>query len=454
MHHLQGDNEMRDSRSQRYHASPTFFIPHQGSLCRLEDNMNCYYIIEVTYDEGSHDLLYTRRDFDFAQRLFAILDTESRGVVDRETVRSFVTLRCPVFWRRDEDLRNLTLVPSSETGGTIESPTFDEMWQSVTRCSRLTSETDDTFIKDEKVELGIEGWMVFCRFIALAQYLEARRRFSARHLQQTMRHRNSPRGSEVVVIEVPPLEPPSPLSPEQLVNYELKSQAPLPIPELDLDHSLMAAHDTAKRCTSSLNHGRVNVELFGSHYSNLVMPSTATGSSQNLDFAISFTQGESCNETNTNSVVRRSMDDLKWLDDTFISHKELGGTLCGRILPPFPGSFQSRSRSSSVKGDETVLIYSSGIISSKVGRLKDAAKSLLGNYLVISSPSDSAVATRRINKKRTGRRAVAESYYNVNTPECKARHLERYLNYLLEHPALSASFPLNAVLQVRFVIVS
>ena len=38
----------------------------------------------------------------------------------------------------------------------------------------------------ESIELGIEGWMVFCRFIALAQYLEAKRRFSGRHLQQTI----------------------------------------------------------------------------------------------------------------------------------------------------------------------------------------------------------------------------------------------------------------------------
>lgn len=45
-------------------------------------------------------------------------------------------------------------------------------------------------------------------------------------------------------------------------------------------------------------------------------------------------------------------------------------------------------------------------------------------------------------------RGFPETYYNPNSPICKARQLERYLNYLLEHPALSSSFPLNAVLQV------
>ena len=42
-------------------------------------------------------------------------------------------------------------------------------------------------------------------------------------------------------------------------------------------------------------------------------------------------------------------------------------------------------------------------------------------------------------------------YYNPNSPAGQARHLERYLNYLLEHPALSTSFPLNTILKVSIV---
>jgi len=40
-----------------------------------------------------------------------------------------------------------------------------------------------------------------------------------------------------------------------------------------------------------------------------------------------------------------------------------------------------------------------------------------------------------------------KTYYNPNSRVGKARHLERYLNYLLEHPALSTSFPLNTILK-------
>ena len=176
-------------------------MPHQGSLYRIEASptsespLSYRYAIEIALENGdTHELIYEPQHFEFMSRLFAILDTESRGLVGRAVLMEFVTLRCPVFWRRDEDLRKLQ--PSFTNDGT--SPTFDEVWAAVSQCSSTPVEGYST------AELGVEGWMIFCRFIALAQYLEAKRQFSSRHSQQTMRHKNAPRGSELVVVNVPP----------------------------------------------------------------------------------------------------------------------------------------------------------------------------------------------------------------------------------------------------------
>ena len=195
-------------------ANSADWTPHFGALSRVTpDGTDSVYVIPIRTPDGDHELVYTSRDFRFAQRLFAILDTESRGLIDRNTVKDFVTLRCPVFWRRDDDLKKLNLANDD-----CSSPTFDEIWSSVISCARSPVK------KQVSYEVGVEGWMVFCRFIALAQYLEAKRRFSARHLQQTMRHRNGPRGSELVMVEVPPPEPPAALTAFQLANYESKSK--------------------------------------------------------------------------------------------------------------------------------------------------------------------------------------------------------------------------------------
>lgn len=454
---------MRSSR----HSTAKMIVPHQGSLYHttVEDDRVEYVIEIVVDDHRTHELRYTREDLDFANRLFAIVDVESRSVIDRSSVEEFVTLRCPVFWRRDDDLKRLGISDSA-------SPTFDEIWKSVVDCCRQQRRGED---EDGCLLLGPEGWMVFCRFVALAQYLEAKRRFSARHLQQTMRHRNAPRGSEMVVVDVPPPEPPAPLTAQQLANYETKSKSPLPVPELDLDHSLLAAHDTVRRRLAS-NSGFVKISLFGppSFSSSLLHPASGT-SSANLEFAVAFVRhvpGSQPEEL----VVRRSMADMRWLDDTFASHKVLGGTLCGRILPPFPGS--PRGVSSHFPTEDSVLNSSlkttSGAISAAaangVGRIRDAAKTIFGNYLNTSGssapltedtlPSSSATTSlpsapapkKKSSAKATRMsRSLPESYYNPNSPTGRARHLERYLNYLLEHPALSTSFPLNTILKVSTV---
>ena len=116
----------------------------------------------------------------FHDRLFTIMDSDSRGQLSKRVVKEFVTLRCPVFWRRDDDLRRFSQDPgdgcsSSPYPPATSSPTFDEVWKAVTTCSK--SHLLEESASSGDVELGVEGWMVFCRFIALAQYLEAKRRY-------------------------------------------------------------------------------------------------------------------------------------------------------------------------------------------------------------------------------------------------------------------------------------
>ena len=502
---------LRMSQEHQSTASPGSLsqgiITHQGALCRYDDaegtEAGAIYAIEITLEDGEkHELKFSSHDFDFVQKLFAILDTESRGVVDRDSIQEFVTLRCPVFWRRDEDLRRVKAAAAAEeeedkdsrvslgsvvndhdhhhhniAESKLESPTFDEVWRSVVESSQSpeTNLSEDDLLN---AKLGVESWMVFCRFIALAQYLEAKRRFSARHLQQTMRHRNSPRGSELVVVDVPPPEPPVPLSRQQLANYERKGKTPLPLPELDLDHTLVAAHDSARRRNpSSKQLGSVKITLFGTSHSGRHVISNSSSSSLKVEFKVAYSKGleGDCSEDST-IIVRRSLEDMKWLNDTFASHNVLGGTLCGRILPPFPSSSGAAKILSSQFHDDTLLNSSiknttGGAIaaaSASVGVIKGVAKSIWKGAASQLSPSQLSQLQQQQqnnhqhqqnqqtqnNKKKSKPSShfclsLPNSYYNPNSPDGKARQLERYLNYLLEHPALSTSFPLNTILKVH-----
>jgi len=496
------NNDAITAAGGRRHKKP-IMVPHQGALCRtiLDDsdesssvaattNPVVLYSIEIDVavataatpgqtrqneSDYTHELKFTVQDFDFCQRLFAIIDTESRGMVDRETVKEFVTLRCPVFNRRDDDLRRVqaadeavSIVNDSNTNNSSKSgqrengsPTFDEVWRSVVECSKMPQMrlTDEELVD---VELNVEGWMVFCRFVALAQYLEAKRRFSARLSQQTMRHRNSPRGSEVVVVDVPPPEPPAPLSSEQLSSYEKKSRTPLPLPELDLDHSLVAAHDLARRRSlASPRPGNVKISLFGSYNPSSYPTSSTSALNSKVEFTLSYAKNpeDHCSENVT--VVRRSMEDMKWLNDTFTSHNVLGGTLCGRILPPFPGS-SGKNSALHIQTEEllntSIKNTTGGAIAAATvgaGIIKDVAKSIWNKSSgkapsVHLQPIPKKAPTQKIKTRPSSllHRTVPESYYNPNSPEGKARQVERYLNYLLEHPALSTSFPLNTILTV------
>jgi len=535
----QEDSSSSSSRCSSIHNNPTNHtmtanhhpprprLPHEGELRRRpEDDSFVLAILQQPTSSSlsssineTYELHFDRTNFEFAQRLFAILDTENQGFLPKAAVHEFTTLRCPVFYRRDEDLmiqtRNtattIAATPSTisssssltsslpTTPCSTNSPTFDEIWTVVGNCanhSNNRSNNNNNNSNDQVVSLGLEGWLVFCRFIALAQYLEAKRRFSARHLQQTMRHRNSPRGSEVVVVDVPPPQPPAPLTVQALMECDTL----LSVPELDLDHSLLAVHDGTRNVQQ---RGAVQVQLLGKNYStkhhssssnnhNNNNNSGSSSSSKNsnssstpLDFAISYCKGQDV------VWVRRSMADLKWLDETFATQKVLGGTLCGRILPLFPtyshstGSLLLRddSTSSSLLTHTTTTTIK--VAKKSVGKIRDAAKSLWGTTLQAGSAvmnmttsnninniigpqvsddastdsgtsSASTAVTRTAAVTKPPRRTATgsssttttsfDNFYNAQAPAAKARQLERYLNYLLEHPALSTSFPLNTIL--------
>lgn len=461
-------------------ANSSHYLPHRGQLIRENESLDSPYVIpiRVPETESFHRLVFCRRDLEFAQNLFAIVDTENRGWVIRESVREFAMLRCPVFWRRDDDLRRLGLAGETKNK---ESLTFDEIWRSVLLSASNSSECGlESSTKEESEIIGIEGWLVFCRMVALAQYLEAKRRFSARHLQQTMRHRNAPRGSEVVMVDVPPADPPTPLSVSQLADYERKNKIPLPLPELDLDHSLVAAHDLARHQATYRTSGRVKVSLFGAPLPSKLLPANigaSASATKALEFALTFTKTSGTETVLSDEIeVRRSMEDLKWLDETFASHKVLGGTLCGRILPPFPGGAQTASSTlaSHFQKEDSVINASikrtGGAINAAaagVGIVRDVAKSLFGSYNesnksssqnskhgIQSEKPSGSIPLKKSSKKSSVNAAISipESYYNPNSPVFKGRQLERYLNYLLEHPALSTSFPLNTILQVSGLV--
>jgi len=401
-------------------------LPHQGSLCRLDSHDGTEYVLEILLqDKSTHELCFSRRDFEFTLQLFAIMDIDSKGHISKDTVKEFVTIRCPVFWKRDEYLK------LAESNG--ESPTFEELWRSVITCS--LDPTFEVFDDLSSIELGVEGWVVFCRFIALAQYLEAKRRFSGRHLQQTLKHRNTTQGSEMIVVDVPPPAPPIQLSANQLAEYERENHTCLPLPELDLDHSLLAAHDVLQRKKDRKHSvGRVKLELFGRPSLGL----SSQGSNQDIEFCLTHYRDDMSDFVS----VRRSMKDMKWLNDTLVSQKVLGGTLCGRILPPFPKHNSSYGDDSTISttGDALAAAATVG-----VGMIKSGIKSFWGSY-VSTTPKLQSAARPELSIQTTSM-SIPESYYNPNSPDSTSRQLQRYLNYLLDHPALSTSFPLNTILK-------
>ena len=380
--------------------------------------------------------------------------------MEKEAVREFVGLRCPVFRRRDRALRKFGQSPTT---------TFDEAWDAVMECSSPDSAVPHDNNDTSHFELGVEGWMVLCRLIALAQYQEAKRRFSERHSQQTMRHKTG--GTEVVLVDVLPPNPPEPLNSNGLAQHHAESATPLTLPEMDLDHCLLSAHDVSAERDILVRRGkraRVEVKVFGSTKifgstkggSSSLLPSPSAKGSK-LDFVVTFyPTGDG---SSSPIVVRRSFADMMWLYETFALHKKPGGTLCGRILPPFPSASSRRSESSdeiktSITGSVVAAGSSAAVAAASAGvgmitSVAKSAKSLLGGY--VSSSSGTCADAKKSDGGKMGR----NSGWNYGREDSivsasdKAGQVERYLNYLLEHPALSTSFPLNVILKVSLTVI-
>merc|ERR1719223_925945 len=90
---------------------------------------------------------------------------------------------------------------------------------------------------------------------------------------------------------------------------------------------------------------------------------------------------------------------MEWLHNTFILHKKVGGTLCGRILPPFPTrvgetKLDYDQQSNSQKNGTGVVAMA--VANAGVGMISSAAKSarsFWGNYYMSSITADSPLTT-------------------------------------------------------------
>jgi len=412
-------------------------------------------------------------------------------------VREFVYLRCPVFKRRDRAL-GLGLL-GGRIGDGIQpvgdgdgdggerngsSTTFDEVWNAVVGCSTSINREQEQSNQNKPSPpslIGIEGWMVFSRFIALAQYQEAKRRFSSRHLQHTG-------VGDEVLINVPPVERPLPITVRELVEYEMLVErnggSGVALPELDLDHQGISARDGSGSGGVEGGGSRVKIEIFGTaNTTALPLSSEEMG---RLEFAVSYFPPSNDNdeppsptsgtpERNYNNpntiVVKRSFTDLLWLHNILLSQKQLGGTLCGRILPPFPSAVADKYSDYHEVGDggATTTPVIAGAAAASVGMIASvgrSAKSFLGGYLstspsttymhhgLPSSTTSNILAGTTTSASITGGHTTSKNCSLqkrdgsfLDSSLSKANQIERYLNFLLEHPALSSSFPLNVILK-------
>lgn len=429
---------------------------------------------ETTDRVQQYQILFTRQQHEYCTKLFILLDTECKASIGPQCIREFVLLHCPVVRRRDEAILAQREDSSGECTATnvIQSPTFDVIWDIVTQ-SDPRFKNKAVSPNNKSTQLGIEGWMIFCRLLALAHYQESQRRFASRHLQQMMRHKHSsggylgnsdysPRGSRmvnpnevVVVVDNPPPGPPALISVTTLMEVESAMSkgvgnvdeiiqgwpyCPLPLPELDLDHIFITSTGPRSYYTKK----RVTIEPFSS--------------SSDGDFVLRFhvDDGEVV-------VVRRSYSDFAWLNDILKLHKRRGhGNLFGRILPPFPPKqgLPSLLLPASRRAQKDATERALSVAKSGVSVVKSLAKSFWGIYVapagsVESSPSKSNTEQTRNKIKLPSTNAVHWSSSLRSDEDVSkeiACRLQRYLNYLLESQALSTSFPLNAILKVSLII--
>lgn len=417
---------------------------------------------EECLNQSSYQIIFDRQQYEFCTRLFALLDTESESFIGPDCIREFVYLHYPVVRRRDDAIFKLRRGSNDNNNDDDEiqqqherhSPTFDEIWDKTIRSDPRLNNTECESIH----RIGIEGWMIFCRILALAHHQESQRRFASRHLQQMMRHKHGGGGTNntrmnpnevVVVVDNPPPGPPALISIHSLIEVELERMTshsdecipgwpfcPLPVPELDLDHYLVSTFKQS-RLHNIQPRGRVSIEPFSS--------------SKDGDFILRFDGGNG-----RRTIVRRSYSDFEWLDGILKLHKRPGqGHLCGRVLPPFPskqGGFTKQHSTLSKKmtkpsgavHQKDISERAMEVAKSGIGMISSIANSLWSGYVSTSTPTPSPASSLSATNK-SGQSGVMSPQSDIAMKA--AKRIERYLNYLLESDALSSSFPLNAILQ-------
>ena len=471
--------------SYEYSNDTGLFIPHKGSLRRLtpistaqpQEAVVLYYI-ELQEEEVHRRILFTKSQLDCMQRLFLVLDVESKGYLTYTQVEEFIHTRCPVVKRRDLALQQQT--------DSNKPTTLLEAWHTILRTSRTTTNESDgndgdtwksSTFQDASHEnslfythctaLSLEGWMILLRLVSFCQYEEAKQFFSEKRCM----------GNNAIMVDIPRSPPLIPLTLENLILYEIQfdyrrspnntsnnnnNHLPFqycpPMPELDLNHSGISANDST--ATNNTSNMVVTVESIGSF-------SDVFWQNGKVELLLTVTTTTTTNPTNNNvptpnrnlmstaamtstNKVRRTLEDLIWLHDTFGTHKKLGGTLCGRILPPLlppqdlllccSSDTRRYTRSGTTSSDPTHVSASTSSTSGLWSYCKSVGKSIVGSISTTTRNS-----TNITNSNHSNSRERADSF--SITQELKLRRFERYLNYLLSHSGYKSSFPLNSLLK-------
>lgn len=475
-------------------------IPHQGSLCKLilqstDNNQNspssvAIYSIAL---RDSQQLHFSTQDYQFLNKIFKVLDRNSIGCIHKMDLEDFCNIRCPLD-RIDE-----TTTTSSTTSTTT---TFDKIWSLVLELQPIEQNQPD-----DCTYFGLEAWMIFAKFISLAQYQDARREFTTKHdcthSHAMKKEHIQTEEEQVIMVDLPPFEPEKPFSMESLLDYEselyeqeqeqycetqitencshnrIGTGIRIPLPELDLDHSFIFIHDYTHRSQVPVKQMTVKVSVFS--------PTSVPTSDIEFILRTRF----HCDSSDMDDVVvKRSYADLEWLHQNLKSHRQLGGTLCGRILPPFPAkilttstcmdyepyskclsslpiSFGSTAIVNNLPAKKTVMEAASKTGAGIFNLASKTAKSLLWKNPSISNDDQNDSDSRhhssfdskqmtKVNLDGTSQssnssiRPLKKTFMTLSQDIflLKAKQLERYLNYLIENPAVSSSFPLRVILMV------
>lgn len=133
-------------------------------------NQNLSPLANQQHYVDQYQIIFSRQQYEFCTRIFALLDTDSQSHIGPECIRNFLYLHCPVIRRRDGAIAMLNKGQEMyKNDSIISSPTVDEIWNIVTSCDPKCRRN----AADEFTRIGIEGWMILCRLLALVYEQES-----------------------------------------------------------------------------------------------------------------------------------------------------------------------------------------------------------------------------------------------------------------------------------------